>query len=95
MRGPLIRVSQAAADELKHLAEAKGITVVAVVDELLRPAPRRPDPIGPIAGTTLEGGLVDRQGIPIEPTCRGCGHLTRKHTPACYELGCHCRKLRA
>ena len=42
------------------------------------------------------GRLDPRIEIPappsgVEKTCQRCGHLVRKHTPVCYEVGCVCR----
>lgn len=97
MRGPLIRVSQAAAVELKRQAEAKGVTVVAVVDALLlnlSPAQAAPPP--PIVTPVLKGiARVGRRLVAHEPICGRCGHPVRKHTPACYQIGCACRRVQA
>ena len=40
-----------------------------------------------------QGAAVSAVPPRSDGTCQRCGHLVRKHTPACDEVGCMCRRV--
>jgi hypothetical protein len=76
-------------------AEAEGLTVTRVVQELLRGWVGRsaveragPPPMKAAPGVTAPTGPMAAPSV-----CRRCGHEARKHEPSCIMMGCPCRKF--
>ena len=94
----MIRVSPAAAAILHERAAHEGRTVVSVVDRLLGlgelPIPVRPETsVGIVPPKQRQPQYVQvSSGSRVGDVCTRCGHETRKHSPACYVAGCHCRR---